>query len=92
MNAKFEKWFASKFPGEYTDAMDGYLGGKRCMEYANSGYQYAIQSLEVTPELEDVAMNSLPQSVVEEFGYDYLEDHISNALEAVLSALKEQAK
>jgi len=88
MNAKFEKWFSTKFPGEYTDAMDGYLGGKRCMEYANSGYQYAIQSLEVTPELEDLAVDTYMLG-----GAKTLDGKcLVAALQAVLSALKEQAK
>jgi hypothetical protein len=83
MNAKFEKWWADQL------ALNGgiYIGADY-NHWAGKGWQAAIQSLEVAPELEDVFKDAFDDI------YDGDNMRLANscALQRFLSALKEQAK
>jgi hypothetical protein len=74
MNAKFEKWCED----------EGLVG--RSKSHAKAGYIYAIQSLEVTPELISVAWRAMDDA------HNTDQDSMSLVLKEVVSALKEQAK
>lgn len=81
MNAKFEKWWGEKAGVEQTDV---YLLVK---ESCQSSWQAAIQSLEVTTELEDTL-----RDILEVRGFKLCIRDAEIVLTAVLSALKEQVK
>jgi hypothetical protein len=77
MNTKFEK---------YWDDIWHDLDGSRASH--TETWQAAIQSLEVTPELVELAFNAFACTPVNMIGHKRME----STLRAVLSALKEQAK
>lgn len=86
-NAKFEEWARGEgylvYPGS-----DGYVYSSMSVECANKGWQAAIQSLEVTPEVVELAL-------ITYYAGDADQRNIPNmtaALTAVFNAIKEQAK
>ncbi len=89
MNAKFEKWWADQIARN-----GGIYIGADYNHWAGKGWQAALQSLEVTPELVEMARRKL-----EEFewidgltSYENIYEEIHYALTAVFNAIKEQAK
>jgi len=80
MNAKFEKWFEE-------DGKHMMCGIREAEEIWHTATESAIQSLEVTPELRNLAIDAYESApgVMQDTAMQY-------ALIAVLSALKEQAK
>lgn len=81
MNAKFEKWWTE-------DGVFMMCGINEAKEIWQSATEAAIQSLEVTTELRRLAIDTY--MAVTPIAVDGL--GIEAALDAVLSALKEQAK
>jgi hypothetical protein len=89
MNAKFEKWWADQIARN-----GGIYIGADYNHWAGKGWQAALQSLEVSPELVDAAKDGLFGSSYCDLGYQgYIGDAaIHEALTAVFNAIKEQAK
>lgn len=94
MNAKFEKWYADLVLDKRSKAYNNPLGMPsngdmhRAMEMGwQAGERAAIQSLEVTPELRSLAEEAFRSSDGESWS-----GWLNDALNAFLSALKEQAK
>ena len=95
MNAKFEKWWKDEKHGQY-------FAGHMRRYAARKGWNGAIQSLEVTPELVTKAARGICKleastcntDAEDEWTWygDTYTDYARAALTAVLSALKEQAK
>lgn len=90
MNAKFEKWLASKnFRTLRSDDGD-YAGLSRDMFQA---WQAAIRSIEVTPDLVTAGMNAqVGPWTISELVSDpnYLDDIVEGILTAAITKLKEQ--
>lgn len=97
-NAKFEKWCASHrgkyFPCFFTaKKLNGeeYVGERT--KYAWLGWQSAIQSLEVTPELVEAAIGGFNGHGTAFMTLDRADIRaMTAALTAVFNAIKEQAK
>ena len=96
MNAKFEKWCeGEKYMVDRIKGAEGLTYYRTSTQNAWNGWKGAIQSLEVTPELEEVANKASDECweyVRREDAVFCTEDEIRAILDAVLSALKEQAK